>query len=287
MTNMSQNQTFKTLTVEVIDKIAHIKLNRPDAFNSMNLDFWQEFPVVINTINKEASARVIVISSTGKHFCAGMDLNVFTEMKPDKNLELGRKHEQLRRLVLQLQDCLIVMEKARMPVLIAIQGGCIGGAVDMITAADCRYCTSDAFFSIEETKLGMTADVGTLQRLPKLISIGLVKELAYTGRKMLAQEAKDAGLVNNVYDDHQSMLNAVMKIAATIAANSPLAVSGCKEMINYARDHCVSDSLNYMSVWQSGMFQPQNDMMETFTAKAEKRAPNFEELTKINDSKLF
>lgn len=284
---MSQNQTFKTLTVEVIDKIAHIKLNRPDAFNSMNLDFWQEFPVVINTINKEASARVIVISSTGKHFCAGMDLNVFTEMKPDKNLELGRKHEQLRRLVLQLQDCLIVMEKARMPVLIAIQGGCIGGAVDMITAADCRYCTSDAFFSIEETKLGMTADVGTLQRLPKLISIGLVKELAYTGRKMLAQEAKDAGLVNNVYDDHQSMLNAVMKIAATIAANSPLAVSGCKEMINYARDHCVSDSLNYMSVWQSGMFQPQNDMMETFTAKAEKRAPNFEELTKINDSKLF
>lgn len=284
---MSNTSNYKSLTIEISNKIAHIQLNRPDAFNSMNVDFWQEFPKVIHDINNESAARVIVISSTGKHFCAGMDLSVFTQSEQDKNIELGRKHEQLRRTVLRLQDCFNVLEKARMPVLMAIQGGCIGGAVDLVSAADCRYCTSDAFFSIEETKLAMTADLGTLQRLPKLISMGLVKELAYTGRRMPAQEAKSAGLVNSVYDDQESMLTAVMEIAADIAARSPLAVTGCKEMINYARDHSVADSLNYMSVWQSGMFQPQNDMMETFKAKAEKRAPEFDDLPQIDHSSVL
>ena len=278
---------YKSLTLEVSNKIAHVTLNRPDAFNSMNIDFWQKFPNVIHDINNESAARVIVISSTGKHFCAGMDLSVFTAKKQEANIESGRKHDQLRRSVLQLQACFNVLESARMPVLMAIQGGCIGGAVDMVTAADCRYCTSDAFFSIEETKLGMTADLGTLQRLPKLISMGLVKELAYTGRRMPAKEAKEAGLVNNIYDNQESMLKAVMEIATEMAARSPLAVSGCKEMINYSRDHSVADSLNYMSAWQSGMFQPQNDMMETFSAKAEKRAPEFDELTKIDPSITF
>jgi len=284
---MNNNMNYKSLTLEINNKVAHIKLNRADDFNSMNLDFWQEFPKVIHNINNESAARVVVISSTGKHFCAGMDLSVFTQSEQDSNLELGRKHEKMRRTVLQLQESFNALEKVRMPVLMAIQGGCIGGAVDMISAADCRYCTEDAFFSIEETKLGMTADLGTLQRLPKLISMGLVKELAYTGRRMSAKEAKAAGLVNNVYVDQESMLSAVMEIATEIAARSPLAVTGCKEMINYARDHSVTDSLNYMSVWQSGMYQPQTDMMETFTAKAEKRAPIFEELAKIDNSKII
>ncbi|MEH6463028.1 MAG: crotonase/enoyl-CoA hydratase family protein [Shewanella psychromarinicola] len=284
---MTSQKSYKTFTVEITNKVAHIIFNRPDALNSMNVDFWHEFPSVIHDINNQSAARAIVISSRGKHFCSGMDLAVFSENKSDTNIELGRKQDQLRRLVLKLQDCFTVLETARMPVLMAIQGGCIGGAVDMVSAADCRYCTSDAFFSIEETKLGMTADVGTLQRLPKLISMGLVKELAYTGRRMPAAEAKQAGLVNQVYDDKPSMITAVLAIAAEIAARSPLAVTGCKEMINYARDHSVSDSLNYMSVWQSGMFQPQNDMMEIFKAKAQNRAPEFEELTQIDTTKIF
>ncbi|WP_076536650.1 crotonase/enoyl-CoA hydratase family protein [Shewanella sp. UCD-KL21] len=284
---MNNDEKFNSLTLEITNKVAHIKLNRPNELNSMNIDFWEEFPKVIHQINDQAAARVIVISSTGKHFCAGMDLAVFTQTSSDKNIELGRKHEQLRRLVLKLQDCFNVLENCRMPVLMAVQGGCIGGAVDMVSAADCRYCTSDAFFSIEETKLGMTADLGTLQRLPKLISMGLVKELAYTGRRMPANEAKDAGLVNQVFEDQQSMIVGVMAIATEIAARSPLAIAGCKEMINYGRDHSVADSLNYMAAWQSGMFQPQNDMMETFTAKAQKRAPEFQELTPIDNTKIF
>jgi enoyl-CoA hydratase len=284
---MILQNTYQTLTVDISHKVAHIVLNRPEALNSMNVDFWHEFPSVIDDINNQSAARAIVISSTGKHFSAGMDLAVFSANGTNDNIELGRKHDQLRRLVLKLQDCFSVLETARMPVLVAIQGGCIGGAVDMVTAADCRYCTQDAFFSIEETKLGMTADVGTLQRLPKLISIGLVKELAYTGRRMLAEEAKRAGLVNQVYDDQETMITAVLAIAAEIAARSPLAVTGCKEMINYARDHSVQDSLQYMAVWQSGMFQPQNDMMEIFKAKAQNRAPEFEELTPIDPLKIF
>jgi enoyl-CoA hydratase len=279
--------SHKSITLVIEKNIAHIQLNRPDAFNTMDVDFWHDFPQIIDEINNESTARVIVISSTGKHFCAGMDLAVFTQANQHEKIEQGRKNEKLRRTVLKLQACFNALEKVRMPVLMAIQGGCIGGAVDMISAADCRYCTEDAFFSIEEINLGMTADLGTLQRLPKLISIGLVKELAYTGRRMPALEAKTAGLVNNVYADQQSMMAGVMSIAGEIATRSPLAVLGCKEMINYARDHSISDSLDYMAVWQSGMFQPQTDMMETFTAKAEKRRPIFDDLSKIDNASIL
>ena len=269
---------YKTLTLDISDKIAHITLNRAEKLNSLNMDFWLEFPKLLKSIDDEAAARVIVISSTGKHFTAGMDLAVFTSGALSSDAESGRKHLSLRSLVLQLQESFNLIEKIRIPVLVAIQGGCIGGGVDMIAACDSRYCTDDAFFSIEEIKLGMTADLGTLQRLPHLISPGLVRELAYTGRRLLADEAKQAGLVNKVFADQETMLDYVFDIAKQIAAHSPLAVAGCKEMINYARDHSVADSLNYMSVWQSGMLEPENDMMETFVAKQQKRPANFDEL---------
>ena len=273
----------QALNVDITDKIAHIQLSRPEAYNSMNIDFWKELPAVVKEISDAASARVIVLSSTGKHFCAGMDLSVFTEGSNIKNdAEPGRRHLDVRNMVLQLQGVFNLLETARMPVLAAVQGGCIGGAVDMISACDSRYCTEDAFFSIEETKLGMTADLGTMQRLPYLIPQGLVRELAYTGRRMYADEAKEFGLVNKVYSDQDAMLNGVMEIAGEIAKRSPLAVTGAKEMINYTRDHSMADSLNAMSLWQSGMYQPQVDMMETFAAKMEKREAQFEELCPIN-----
>ncbi len=273
---------YQALKVDIADKIAHIQLNRPDAYNSMNIDFWKELPGVVQEISDAASARVIVLSSTGKHFCAGMDLSVFTDGSAIKNdVEPGRRHLDLRNSVLQLQEVFNRFENARMPVLAAVQGGCIGGAVDMISACDSRYCTEDAFFSIEETKLGMTADLGTMQRLPYLIPQGLMRELAFTGRRMYAEEAKEFGLVNKVYTDQQAMIDGVMEIAGQIAARSPLAVTGAKEMINYSRDHNMADSLNAMSLWQSGMYQPQVDMMETFAAKMEKREPKFDDLCPI------
>jgi enoyl-CoA hydratase len=268
--------------LEVTDKVAHLKLNRPDELNTMIPAFWVELPQIVRELDADGSARVLVISSTGRHFSAGMDLTVFTS---DGGLtggtggpaETGRVRARLRQGALLLQESFTALERARMPVLAAVQGGVVGGAVDMVTAADCRYATEDAFFVIQEINIGMTADVGTLQRLPKLIPEGVAREYAYTGRRMTASRAKEVGLVNAVYPDQEAMLADVLGIAAEIAAKSPLAVWGSKEMITYARDHTTADALNYIATWQTGMFQPA-DMMESFAAKAEGRDPAFDDL---------
>ncbi|MBY6034391.1 crotonase/enoyl-CoA hydratase family protein [Marinobacter daepoensis] len=275
---MSEVANYESFNIEVKDHIAHVQFSRPEALNSMNKAFWLELPRCVQDIEANTDARVIVISSTGKHFSAGMDLGVFSDPKSvPMSGDPGRMAENLRRVVLQLQDTLSSLERVRLPVLTAVHGGCIGGALDLVCAADSRYCTADAYFTIKETELGMTADVGTLQRLPKLMPEGVVRELAYTGRKFGAEEAHRLGFVNAVYDTQEAMLDGVMAIAAQIAANSPLAVTGCKEMINFSRDHSVEDSLRYMATWQSGMFRP-TDMMKTFQAKAQKQAPVYDAL---------
>lgn len=272
--------SYTCYDVESKDNIAHIRLSRPDELNTMTPAFWSELPQIVKEIDDRASARVVVISSTGKHFTAGMDLSVFTGERDDQQAETGRIRAQLRRTILELQDVFTMLERIRMPVLAAIQGGCVGGGVDMVSACDIRYCTTDAFFCIQEINIGMTADVGTLQRLPHLIPSGMMRELAYTGRRLYAEEAKEVGLVNKVYETHDALLEGVMEVAGEIAARSPLAVYGSKEMINYSRDHSVYDGLNHIATWQTGMFQPQ-DMVESFTAKSEKRDPLFDDLLPI------
>ena len=270
------------------DHVAHVQLNRPDKLNSMVPEFWAELPEIIKAISAKGQARAIVLSSTGKHFSAGMDLAVFTGGSDvgsgsgdgdgaRRSAEAGRQRARLRETALMLQDSFTVLEKARMPVIAAIQGGCIGGAVDMVTACDLRYVSADAFFVIQEINIGMTADVGTLQRLPKLIPDAVCRELAYLGGRMPAQRAYEVGLVNGVFDTHDELIAGVLDVAAQIAAKSPLAIWGSKEMITYARDHSVADSLNYIATWQTGMFQPA-DMMESFSAKADQRDPEFDDL---------
>ncbi|WP_199456391.1 MULTISPECIES: crotonase/enoyl-CoA hydratase family protein [unclassified Marinobacter] len=280
---MSELANYESFNIEVKDHIAHVQFSRPEALNSMNKAFWLELPRCVHDIEANTDARVIVVSSTGKHFSAGMDLGVFSDPKSvPMSGDPGRMAENLRRVVLQLQDTLSSLEKVRLPVLAAVHGGCIGGALDLVCAADSRYCTVDAYFTIKETELGMTADVGTLQRLPKLMPEGVVRELAYTGRKFGAEEAQRLGFVNTVYENQEAMLEGVMAIAAQIAANSPLAVTGCKEMINFSRDHSVEDSLKYMATWQAGMFRP-GDMMRSFQAKAQKQAPSYDALFPVKD----
>ncbi len=269
------------------DRVAHLQLNRPDKLNSMVPEFWTELPEIVRGISAEGRARAIVISSTGKHFSAGMDLSVFTGGSAvgagtsadgaGLPAELGRRRAHLRETALLLQGTFTALEQARMPVLAAIHGGCIGGAVDLVTACDLRYASADAFFVIQEINIGMTADVGTLQRLPKLVPEGIARELAYVGGRLPAARAYEIGLVNRVFDDHASLVEGTLEVAAEIAAKSPLAIWGSKEMITYARDHTVADSLNYIATWQTGMFQPA-DMMETFSAKADKRDPAFDDL---------
>jgi enoyl-CoA hydratase len=272
--------TFTCFEVDLVGKVARIEMKRPEAFNSMVPEFWTELPAIIEEFDDGGEARAIVISSTGKHFTAGMDLAVFGsggESGAAGKTEMGRLRAQLRRNILHLQESFNCIDRARMPVLAAIQGGCIGGGVDLISACDMRYCTRDAFFCIQEINIGMTADVGTFPRLPHILPQGLVRELAYTGRRLQADEARTAGLVNNVYDDHEALLAGVMDVAEEIAARSPLAVWGSKEMLNYARDHTIADGLDYIATWQTGMFQP-SDMAEAFTAKREKREANFPDL---------
>lgn len=269
---------YECFDVSLTDHVAHIRLNRPDAYNTMVPAFWNELPRIVDQLDAEGTARVIVLSSTGKHFTAGMDLSVFTGgsgLPFGGATEMGRQRAALWMLVQKLQDSFTSLERSRMPVLAAIQGGCIGGGVDMVTAADMRYCSADAFFCIQEINLGMTADVGTLQRLPKLIPEGVARELAYTGDRMPAQRALEVGLVNQVFDDHESLVAGVLEIAARIAKRSPLAIWGTKEMINYTRNHSVADGLLHIAGWQTGMFQPA-DMIEEMTAKGEQRDPSFD-----------
>jgi enoyl-CoA hydratase len=269
--------TYRCFDVDISDRVAHVQLSRPDELNTMTADFWRELPEIVTTISDEATARVVVISSTGKHFSAGMDLSVFTGGELAADAEPGRRHARMRSNVKVLQWSFTALEKARVPVIAAVQGGVIGGAVDLVTACDIRYASADAFFCVQEINIGMTADVGTLQRLGKVIPEGIARELAFTGRRMPAQRAYEVGLVQEVFGGHETLLEGALTVAQEIAAKSPLAVWGTKVAMNYARDHSVDDSLDQIATWQSGMFQPA-DMMEAFTAKAEKRDPAFPEL---------
>jgi enoyl-CoA hydratase len=270
---------YRCFDVEIADSVAHVRCSRPDELNTMVPEFWRELPEIVTGISDDASARVVVLSSTGKHFSAGMDLSVFTggHLAAEGAAEPGRRHAQLRSNAKVLQWSFTALEKARVPVLAAVQGGVIGGAVDLVTACDVRYASADAFFSVQEINIGMTADVGTLQRLGRIVPEGVARELAFTGRRMPAQRAYEVGLVQHVYPDHTALVEGVLETASEIAGKSPLAVWGTKVAMNYARDHGVDDSLDQIATWQAGMFQP-GDMTEAFTAKAEGRTPVFPDL---------
>ena len=274
--------SYECFSVEIRDQVAHVQLSRPAAFNSMNRAFWRELPQIVRGIDDSAAARAIVLSSSGKHFTAGMDLSVFTSGPDVSGKETGRVRANLMKMVLHLQQTFSCLDEARIPVLAAVQGGCIGGGVDMVSACDMRFATRDAFFCIQEINIGMTADVGTFPRLAHVMPQGIVRELAYTGRRFHADEARACGFVNALFDTHEQLLDAVTGVAVDIAKRSPLAVWGSKEMLNYGRDHTVADTLRHIAVWQTGMFQPA-DMQEAFTAKTEKRDPAFDDLLPWSD----
>lgn len=267
---------YENLNVSLKDQIAHIEINNPEKANSLNAALWKEIKEVFEWVDQNREVRVAILSGAGKHYCAGIDLGFLVEL--NGRLEAkdeARKSEQLRQIILELQETFNAIEKCRKPVIAAIHSACIGGGVDMITACDIRYCSQDAYFCIKEIDMGMTADVGTLQRLPHIIGDGVMRELAYTGRNVLAKKAKEIGLVNQVFKDKEELIKEATQIALEIAAKSPLAIRGTKEMILYTRDHTVTDSLNYIATWNGGMLQS-NDLQEAMMAQMEKRPPKFE-----------
>lgn len=263
--------------------VAHIELCRPEKLNSLTLDFFRELRDVCQALERRPEVRALVISSTGKHFTAGLDLMALGSLAGDlMSGERSRAAYALRGCVRELQDSISAVEKLRVPVLIAVHGGCVGGGVDLATACDLRYCTADAFFCVQETNVGIVADLGTLQRLPRLIPDGVARELCYTGRRLPAERALAAGLVSAVYPDHKTLLAEVMATAREIASKSPLVVSGVKEMLNYGRDHGVRDGLEYIAAWQSGMLSAQ-DVMEQASARGQQRPPSYGELPPPKD----
>lgn len=249
----------------------------------MNPAFWRELPVLIKDIDDNARARVIVISSTGPHFTSGLDVTAFAGGGAGELSDEDKRRQRLQagtafyENVLHMQGAFNCLERSRVPVLVAIQGGCIGGGVDLISACDIRYATEDAFITVFETNIGMTADVGTFPRLVKLIPEGYVREMAYTGRRVMAAEAKEMGLINRVYSDQETMLAGVMGIAAEIASKAPLAVYGCKKMINYARDHSTDDGLDYIAIWNATHLKIE-EIQEAMLSNVEKRPGNFVDL---------
>ena len=270
---------MQCFTLTEKDHIAHLVLNRPEAMNTMHPTFWRELDTVLSDIHRAGTARVLLISSTGKHFSAGMALETFAgAIQMDDQSPEGRA--AIFDLLTDMQSTFTKLEKLRIPVIAALQGGVIGGAVDMVTACCIRYATADAFFCIQEINIGMVADVGTLQRLPKLIPEAVVKELAYTGRRLGADKALGYGLVNAVFESPEALLAGALQCAAEIAAKPPVAIWGTKQAIHYTRDHSVDDALKQMG-WLQGAIWSNTHVRESVAAMKEKRAGQFTPLSAL------
>lgn len=263
--------------VERDGPIAILAMNRPDKANGMTPDFWADLPRLMSELDRDETVRVAIIRGDGRHFTGGMDLAAFADITKLFESEPGRAAYAMRDTILRLQDAFNAIERARFPVIAAVHGACIGAGIDMITACDLRVASEDAYFSIEEIHIGMAADVGTLQRLPKLISPAIAAELAYTGRRFQADEAKAMGLVSQILPDRTALGNAAMQLASDIAAKSPLAIAGIKRNLAYARDHSVADGLDYIATWNAGMLRSA-ELMTAVQAKMAKTKATFADL---------
>ncbi len=269
--------TYEHFKYTVENKVANVVINRPEKVNSFNEITWKELKAIFERIDQDPEVRVAVLSGEGKLFCAGIDLQMLMSVKNVENIEcVGRRSEKILRFIQGLQDNINAIEKCSKPVLAAIHNGCIGGGVDIVAACDLRYCSDDAYFTIKEIDMGMVADLGTLQRLPKFVKPAVVAEMAFTGRKVGAVEAKEIGLVNNHFTDKETMLSEVQKLAETIASKSPISIRGTKEILRHTRDHSVADGLHHIALWNSAMLLS-DDLNAAFMAAMSKQPPTFKD----------
>ncbi|WP_263265067.1 crotonase/enoyl-CoA hydratase family protein [Pseudomonas sp. RIT-PI-S] len=267
---------YSAFRVERQGAVAHVQINRAEKRNAMNAAFWTEIEAIFTELDTADDVRAVVLSGAGEHFSAGIDLALLAGVAAELGPDVGRNARLLRRKIHSLQNALTAVERCGKPVLAAIQGYCIGGAVDLIATCDMRYCSEDARFSIKEVDMGMAADVGTLQRLPRIIGDGMLRELAYTGREVRAAEALRLGLVNQVFPTSEALLEGVFDLAGQIACKSPIAVTGTKRMLSYMRDHSVADGLEYVATWNAAMLQSA-DLKLAMMASMSKQTARFED----------
>ena len=259
------------------DGIARVTMTRGQAFNTMTEAFWTEIVTVFEAIEADPSVRAVLIVSTGKHFTAGLDLEwAGADLLATGDGEIARRRLALRRKVKVMQKSFTVVDACKAPVIAVVQGGCIGGGVDLVTACDIRIGTADCFFSIQEINVGIVADVGTLQRIPHLLPQGLVRELAYTGRRFMAEEAVRQGFLNRALPTHDEAITAGEALAREIASKSPVAIQGTKAVLNRGRDQSIDEGLDYVAIWNSA-FLPGADLGEAVGAQLQKRPPRFED----------
>lgn len=274
-------ENYKTL--EIVQRspkssVFHLNLNRPSLRNALSLDFFSEFPKALDSLDQNPNVSVIILSGNGAHFCSGIDLKVLDSISErSQSNDRGRTGERLRRHIKFLQDAITAIEHCRKPVIAGIHGACIGAGIDVVTACDIRFCTEDAFFSVKEVDLAITADVGTLQRLPSIVGYGNAVELALTGRRFSGSEAKSLGLVSTVFASKEAMDEGIRLVAEGIAAKSPLAVTGTKAVLLRGRDLTVDQGLDYVATWNSGMLLS-DDLAEAVSAQIQKRKPVFAKL---------
>jgi enoyl-CoA hydratase len=271
------NPDFSTLTLTVDAGVAELRLNRPDRANSLNRAMWDELRAAARALDAAPEVRVVVLSGSGSHFCAGIDLSMLARFRAlvGAGTECaGRAGEELRDIILDLQDVLTWFERCRKPVLAAVHGACVGAGLDLAVACDLRYASADARFVLKEVDMGLAADVGVLQRLPRIVGEGIARELAYTCRAVSGPEAAELRLANRCFDTPEELHKGVLEIARELAAKSPLAMRGTKHAITYARDHSIADGLDQIATWNSATLLSA-DLDEALAAYQQKRPARF------------
>jgi enoyl-CoA hydratase len=276
--HLAMNNEFFALSHE--NGVAHLHLNRPERLNTMTPPFFPAVRDAVRGLDDDGATRALVISSSGKHFSAGMSLEVFAGDDLALATTTARDRLSFQASLRKLMDCFTAIDEARFPVICAIQGGCIGGALDLATACDIRLCSADAFFTLQEISIGMAADLGVLQRLPKIVPQGVAREMAYTGERLGAERALAVGLVNAVLPDAAALVGRALALAQTIASKSPLAIAGSKIALNHARDHATGAALQQMTLLQSAIFD-RDEMARAIAGWKAKREADFEALAPI------
>ncbi len=267
---------YSEIRIERNDGIAEVILNRPEKLNAMAPQFFYEIKRAFEEIDDDETIRVAILHAEGRMFTAGLDLKKSGGLLTGDGTQQSQATDNYRtyRNIRKLQDCFTALQVCRKPVIAAVHGKCIGGGIDLITAADIRLCTADAEFSIFETRIAITADVGTLQRITPIVGRGMAREMAFTGKFIGSERAMQSQLVNQVYPDKESMMVGAREMAMEIAANSPLAVQGTKTVMNYSDEHNTEEGLEYVAQWNSAFIRS-DDLTEAMTAFIEKRAPEF------------
>jgi enoyl-CoA hydratase len=271
--------SYEVLSIELEGEVATLWLDRPEARNAMGPAFWSELPIAMAELSQQTRVRAVVIAAKGPHFSVGLDLKAMASVLGEETGTSGHKSRGARAAnarieIKRMQDSVSSVAECPKPVVAAVHGYCIGGGVDLVTACDIRVASEDAVFSVRETKMAIVADLGSLQRLPRIIGAGNLAELAFTGKDISATRAKEMGLVNDVLPDADAAVKAAQAMAAEIASNSPLVVQGTKAVIQAADRAAIAEGLDYVAVWNSGFLQS-DDLTEALTAFMERRAPKF------------